>query len=719
MEVGGEPGQAQFLCKATPLWRPYRNLIITSENLTLRVQTPMQPRTTSLHRTVCYLSLFLLSIIVSLALLSCGGSTSRGYGGGTTQATASSGAPSGSGGSPGTGGSGGSGGSGGGGGSTGGGTGSGGGGGSGSSGSGSGSGGSGGTGGSGGSGGSGSGGSGGGSSPIVIQSFSKAQRLGGGNGYRFMEEALVVGAKGNVDLAVAHGCCLDPYWTLEFLRFTPGATAVTADTQFAPYATDPQVAEDSNGSIYMTWLAWPPDSLPQFNFVNGVFSRSDDGGATFTSPPVPVFSPGGSPHMALDSTGDIFVVWASANAGASSQTIMFSRSTDGGKKFSAGTPLSDASKIAQAPHIAVTSVGRIDVIWQYDSGTGPCDSSNGFASCSPCDIWYTQSADGGTSFSAAVNVSKSSGCAGLDGTDQGEQQMQIDSKGNVNIVWDDSIAGVTFRHSTDGGSTFSSPAVVSPLQGVYPKVAVDSDGNIYVVWAPKDGSSPLLFSRSTDGGAKFSDPVAMGAANPGGLSDPQIAISPSGDIDVLWGETHRILFSQSFDHGGNFSSPIIAFATDTTDYSDVTPDIFWGSSAHMVVEPTSEVDLAFDAIQYAGNEHEYLWFSHGSTSAAGTPAPLSLSTFAPPGTAGKSYDGNASPSGGTPPYSVTAAGLPPGLSLANASTNGWFWYISGTPTTPGNYSASFTVKDSTGLSSTNTVTITIAASGSSIRSSAR
>jgi hypothetical protein len=257
----------------------------------------------------------------------------------------------------------------------------------------------------------------------------------------------------------------------------------------------------------------------------------------------------------------------------------------------------------------------VDVIWQYTSNGLPCDSAGNFQSCTPCDIWFAQSTDGGKSFSAPVNVSKSSGCAGLDGLYQDERQIQLDSSGNLNLVWDDSVAGVMFSRSTDGGSTFSAPKIVSPLQGLFPKIAVDATGDINVVWEPPSTGSGFFFSRSTDGGATFSQPMPLGA---GTGTNPVVVSDANGDIDVVWIDSGILRFSQSFDGGKTFSTPI---AVNTLVVSDVTPEVEANAPLEMVAEPDGTVDLAFATDQFAGTGQVFLWFSHGSTSSAAPPPP--------------------------------------------------------------------------------------------------
>lgn len=106
-----------------------------------------------------------------------------------------------------------------------------------------------------------------------------------------------------------------------------------------------------------------------------------------------------------------------------------------------------------------------------------------------------------------------------------------------------------------------------------------------------------------------------------------------------------------------------------------------------------------------------------STAIEISPPPSITTTSLPSGTAGTCYgqtstssgvtcNGEAlSESGGTPPYTwgVTAGQIPPGLSLNSSSG-----LVTGTPTTPGTYSATIVLTDSVGLSAKKTIGITIA-----------
>jgi hypothetical protein len=89
------------------------------------------------------------------------------------------------------------------------------------------------------------------------------------------------------------------------------------------------------------------------------------------------------------------------------------------------------------------------------------------------------------------------------------------------------------------------------------QIAVDPSGNIDVLSA---GGSSIYFTRSTDGGNTFSTPITWSAQ--GNVSTARIAVDSSRNIDVVWTANGGFCcsgiayFAQSTDGGASFSAPV-------------------------------------------------------------------------------------------------------------------------------------------------------------------
>ena len=81
--------------------------------------------------------------------------------------------------------------------------------------------------------------------------------------------------------------------------------------------------------------------------------------------------------------------------------------------------------------------------------------------------------------------------------------------------------------------------------------------------------------------------------------------------------------------------------------------------------------------------------------------PLVISSTLPAGTVGTIYNGALTATGGVPPYTWAATGIPSGLTLASNGA------LSGTPDTAGNYNLMATVTDSTGATASGAVSLVI------------
>jgi hypothetical protein len=92
--------------------------------------------------------------------------------------------------------------------------------------------------------------------------------------------------------------------------------------------------------------------------------------------------------------------------------------------------------------------------------------------------------------------------------------------------------------------------------------------------------------------------------------------------------------------------------------------------------------------------------------------PLALTGGLGDGQVNVAYAGQVGATGGLPPYSFSASGLPPGVSLSSSGAAG------GTPTTSGTFSAIVTVTDSAGSHTSQTFTVNVAGAPLSITTAA-
>jgi hypothetical protein len=106
-----------------------------------------------------------------------------------------------------------------------------------------------------------------------------------------------------------------------------------------------------------------------YNDVAGqiFFSRSTNLGVTFSAP-TPVSTATGAfgtePYMAVDSDGRINLVWQDG----ATNNIFFSRSNDGGATFSKPRSVSSSPSFSFSPQIALDLIGNVNITW-FDNTT--------------------------------------------------------------------------------------------------------------------------------------------------------------------------------------------------------------------------------------------------------------------------------------------------------------------------------------------------------------
>ncbi len=356
--------------------------------------------------------------------------------------------------------------------------------------------------------------------------------------------------KGNIHVLWADNNCLTvwPYtctWHLFYRRSVDGGGTFSGPREISNLPSGhplfrPQLAVDGGGNINVVWESVVSGSWEIF------YSRSVDGGATFSTPKVISNYAGAAvdPQLAVDRLGNLNVVWQTQQAADLNRwNVWFSRSTDGGRSFRDPQPMCDDAAICNWPQIAVEPGGSIDVVWAE-------------ADCADCayDVFFRRSRDGGATFSAAQNLSNSTESLIT------VPEIVADSSGNLNVVWSkgnywsSGNADVFFTRSADAGSTFSKRNLSSnPGLSYFPQVGVDPFGYINVVWLD-EAMGGIAFSRSVNGGADFSTPKNVLPAPDGSSEDPFVTVA-DGNINLVWAKGRGVFFSRSSDGGATFSVP--------------------------------------------------------------------------------------------------------------------------------------------------------------------
>jgi len=344
----------------------------------------------------------------------------------------------------------------------------------------------------------------------------------------------------------------------------------------------PQVIADSDGNVNIAYVDFvsgePTDGVW---FVRGTFSSG-----TFrpTSSPVRVSkNAGGSFSMALESSCVIDIAYMDQSSPFSSQgDIFFAQSSDCGASFISINITNSALTYYshRGPQLVVNN-GIAQVVWT--STTDPTSTKttllyaqrNLASNFTPPTALATSPNEMECLEAAAVPKSVNTDIVWCDGNVEflnsvngarpitigpgGEAQFAVNSEGEVNVVWAEPISGgsIEFSRSTGQTGVFSAPKTL--FAGYDPELVVDKSGNLDLAyWA---GRGAVLFSRSTDSGNNFSAPVTV-TPSLSGLGSPaviQTTADSTGAVNLTWEYPQApegILFSRSDIQGTSFSTPV-------------------------------------------------------------------------------------------------------------------------------------------------------------------
>jgi hypothetical protein len=299
------------------------------------------------------------------------------------------------------------------------------------------------------------------------------------------------------------------------------------------------------------------------NEVNGQsvisFSRSTDGGTTFSAP-VPLSDSTTSfsflPDVAVDknNNNNVYVVWTRVTT---ESEIVLVRSTDGGDTFGSPIELNPGVFDNARAGVVAAAGDMVYETWQ--------DFRVSTSSLDP-EIFFRASPDGGTTFGNQTNISNAPPTL--------SRNPSIAAVGsNVFVVWAECNTNGTnckifYTKSSNGGLNFTSPVAITAPESSLPDIKA-FENNVYVVYGqayPVNGVivRDVFLLKSTDGGQSFGSPVNLSASLPNSVSQhPNIDVD-NANVAITWenripssANPHwEVFFSGSIDAGNTFSDPI-------------------------------------------------------------------------------------------------------------------------------------------------------------------
>ena len=310
-------------------------------------------------------------------------------------------------------------------------------------------------------------------------------------------------------------------------------------------AAEPATAAAADGTFYVAWVNHNADQadvmLAHFN------QKSEMQGSAVRvnrEPGVATAWRGDQPSVAVAPDGAVYVLWTKRIEGEKhGSDIYLSASTDRGQRFASEVKVNDdKTPGAHGMHaLAVAKDGRIYAGWLDERNVHvPKHSTKaeGHHMESNRDLYLAYSTDGGRTFSANRKVA-SDACPCC------KTALAVSADGTLYAGWRQVLPG-NFRHiavasSTDGGTKFSTPVIVSddrwmlqgcPVSG--PSLSVDAaSGNLKVVWyAAGEGDAPGVYAaESKDQGQSFSSRQLLSQENVRGT--PALAVGNKNSI-ALW-----------------------------------------------------------------------------------------------------------------------------------------------------------------------------------------
>ena len=258
------------------------------------------------------------------------------------------------------------------------------------------------------------------------------------------------------------------------------------------------------------------------------------------------------PRIAAGGPDALYLLWQEIifSGGSHGGDILFARSTDGGRSFSA--PLNLSSSIGGdgkgrldrdtwsngSLDVAARPDGRVYAAWtEYDGA-----------------LWLARSRDGGRTFSPPQRI------AGDDARPARGPALALGSGGRVVLAWtvgEDPDADIRVSQSLDDGAGFAPPVLVGGkgARADAPRLALDAKGRLHLVFREQSGKQPSAVRHVRTDGPElaFGTPRSLSARGEQ-ASTPHLALDAHG-VHVAW-DSASFGLRTTRDGGAGFSPPV-------------------------------------------------------------------------------------------------------------------------------------------------------------------
>ena len=264
------------------------------------------------------------------------------------------------------------------------------------------------------------------------------------------------------------------------------------------------------------------------------------------------------PKLAFGTRGEVYVSWTQSLETPFSGHVRFSRSLDGGRRFSVPITVNDnrAAISHRFEALGVNARGQITLAW-LDKRDASAAGQRG-EHYTGLAVYYAQSDDRGGSFGVNRKAADHScECCRI--------AMAMDPSGTPVIVWRHIYGRNVRDHAVLRLDGTSPPQRVAhdnweidacPHHG--PALSIAADGSYHVAWFTGAASRPgLFYARSTDAGQNFSAPLAVGNAQ-AQAGRPQV-LSIGDNVWLAWkeldGRNAVLRVQHSLDGGRSWGAP--------------------------------------------------------------------------------------------------------------------------------------------------------------------